>query len=158
MFIVETETEREQGRGRERGRHGIRSRLRALSCQHRAGCGAWTHGPQNHDLSQSWRLNRLSHPGAPNVLSFNIAAFCLCLFNCSFLYFSRCRFLPDNHHLYLIQYTGKIILRVTDEKKMQHMVCQIGWSNLYKIRVQCNRWNFYTHPVLNHIGYCLSQK
>ena len=33
---TETETEDEQGRGKETGRHRIRSRLQALSCQHRA--------------------------------------------------------------------------------------------------------------------------
>ena len=35
MFIFERETDREQGWGRERGRHKIRSRLQAPSCQHR---------------------------------------------------------------------------------------------------------------------------
>ena len=28
-------------------------------------CGARTHKPRDHDLSQSWTLHRLSHPGAP---------------------------------------------------------------------------------------------
>ena len=63
MFIFETETEREWGRGR--GRHRVQSRLQALSCQHRARCGARTHERRDHDLSRSRRLNRLSHPGAP---------------------------------------------------------------------------------------------
>ena len=27
--------------------------------------GAWTREPWNHDLSQSWTLNQLSHPGSP---------------------------------------------------------------------------------------------
>ena len=69
MFIYfwERETEHEQGRGRER-RHRIGSRLQALSCQHRARRGARTHEPQDHDLSRSWMLNRLSHPGAPWTL------------------------------------------------------------------------------------------
>ena len=52
---------------REGGRHRIRSRLQALSCQHRAGRGAWTHQPWDHDLSWSRTLNRPSHPGAPRV-------------------------------------------------------------------------------------------
>ena len=74
LFIFERqrETEHERGRGRERGRPRIRSGLQALSCQHRAGRGAWTHGPWDHDLSCSCTLNRLGHPGAPkpeNVLS-----------------------------------------------------------------------------------------
>ena len=59
------ETEQKQGRGRERGRHRIRSRLQALSCQHRGWHGARTHGPRDYDLSWSWTLNRLRHPGAP---------------------------------------------------------------------------------------------
>ena len=41
MFIFEKECE--QVRDRERGRHRIRSRLQALSCQHRARRGARTH-------------------------------------------------------------------------------------------------------------------
>ena len=59
------DTKHEQGRGRERGRHRIGSRLQALSCRHRAPRGARTHEPRDHDLSQSWTLNRLSHSGAP---------------------------------------------------------------------------------------------
>ena len=52
-------------REREGGRHRIRSRLQAPSCQHRARRGARIHGPQDYDLSQSRMLNRLSHPGVP---------------------------------------------------------------------------------------------
>ena len=55
------------GRGRERGRPRIRSRLQALSCQHRAWRGAQTHRLWDHDLSWSWLPNRLSHPGAPKT-------------------------------------------------------------------------------------------
>ena len=57
MFISEIETEHEWVRGRERGRHRIRSRLLALSCQHRARCGARSHKPWDHDLWWSWLLN-----------------------------------------------------------------------------------------------------
>ena len=39
IFERQRETECEQRRGREKGRHRIRSRLQALSCQHRAWCG-----------------------------------------------------------------------------------------------------------------------
>ena len=53
------------GRGRERGRHRIWSRLQALSCQHRSQRGAWIHRLRDHDLSRSWMLNWLSHPGSP---------------------------------------------------------------------------------------------
>ena len=38
-----------------------------LSCQHRALRGAHTHRPWDHDLSWSWKPNRLSHPGTPNL-------------------------------------------------------------------------------------------
>ena len=62
-------TEHEQRRGRERGRHRIQSRLQALSCEHRAWLGAQTQEPSDHDLSQSWTLNWLSHPSAQNVLT-----------------------------------------------------------------------------------------
>ena len=65
LFLFESETEHEQGRGRERGKHWIRSRLQALSCQHRAWFGFWPQEPWDHDLSRSWKLNQLSHPGAP---------------------------------------------------------------------------------------------
>ena len=78
MFIYfwERQREHEQGRGRvrERGRHRIWSRLLALSCQHRARCGAWTHELWDHDLSQSQMLNQLSHPGTPRNLDFNKSA------------------------------------------------------------------------------------
>ncbi|XP_053056235.1 threonine aspartase 1 isoform X4 [Acinonyx jubatus] len=62
------ETEHEWGMDRERKRHRIRSRHQTLSCQHRAPLGARTHRPRDHDLSQSWTLNRLSHPGAPRAI------------------------------------------------------------------------------------------
>ena len=46
IFERERETEYEPGRSRERGRHRIRSRLQALSCQHRA----------SHGGSNSWAV------------------------------------------------------------------------------------------------------
>ena len=68
MFIhFLRETEHEWERGRERERHRIQNKLQALRCQHRAQHKAWTHKPWDHDLSQSWMLNQLSHPGAPKV-------------------------------------------------------------------------------------------
>ena len=51
--------------GAERGWHWIWSRLRALSGQPRAWCGARTQKPQDHDRSRSRTLNWWSHPGAP---------------------------------------------------------------------------------------------
>ena len=67
-FLFIFEGERDQawaGRSRERGRHRIWSRLQVLSRQHRTQCRAWTHKLWDHDLSQSWMLNQLSHPGVP---------------------------------------------------------------------------------------------
>ena len=56
------------GKG-ERETHTLnRSRLQALSCQHRARHGAQTHEPQDHDLSQSQTLNRQSHPSAATII------------------------------------------------------------------------------------------
>ena len=69
--MSEWETEHEWGRGRERGRHGTWSRLQALSCQPRSWRGARTHEQWDHDLSRSWRLKRLSHPGAPYIRCLN---------------------------------------------------------------------------------------
>ena len=69
LFLRETETEYEWVRGRERGTHRLRSRLQALSCQHRVPRRARTHELWDHDLSRSRTLNRLSHPGAPVDLS-----------------------------------------------------------------------------------------
>ena len=70
MFIYfwerERQTQSEQGRGRERGRHRIRSGLQGLSYQHRVQHRAPTHQPWDYDLSQSWMLKRMSHPGAPS--------------------------------------------------------------------------------------------
>ena len=65
IHFLETETAHEWGRGRERGRHRTQSRLQALSCQHRAPWGAWTHERWDHDLSWSRSPNRMSHPGTP---------------------------------------------------------------------------------------------
>ena len=76
LFIFERERGRQSvsrgGAERERGRHRIQSRLQPRSCQHRARLGARTHEPWDHDLSWSWTLNRLSHPGAPTYYHFRI--------------------------------------------------------------------------------------
>ena len=52
--------------GAERKGNKTRSRLQALSCQHRAWCGAQTH--------MTWAevgcFNQLSHPGAPIITPF----------------------------------------------------------------------------------------
>ena len=67
MFIYfwKRERESERWRGKESGRHRIQSRLQGLNNQHRAWCGAQTHEPWDHDLSWSWTVNKLSHPGVP---------------------------------------------------------------------------------------------
>ena len=64
FYLFLRETKYELGRCRERGRHRIRSRLQALSCQHRAWRRARTHGLWDHDLNRSQSPNQLSHPGA----------------------------------------------------------------------------------------------
>ena len=56
----------------ERKKHRIWSRLQALSCQHRAWCGAQTHELWDHDLSQSRMPDWLSHPGAPPTDMFKV--------------------------------------------------------------------------------------
>ena len=68
LFIFERKTEYQQGRSQERGEQRIWNRLQALSCQHRAWCGASTHEPRDHALSIAvGMLNWLSHPGAPRL-------------------------------------------------------------------------------------------
>ena len=72
IFIYFWERERNQNVSRgeaERGRHRIWSRLQALSCLYRARCRARTHKLWDHDLSQSWTPNWLSHLGAPYGLN-----------------------------------------------------------------------------------------
>ena len=68
-FLRKRERDREWvGEGqRERDTHTIRSRLQALSCQHRVQHGAQTHRLWDNDLSQSCTLSQLSHPGAPEL-------------------------------------------------------------------------------------------
>ena len=60
------EREYEWGWGRER--EGTDDPKQALCRQQRAWLGAWTHELWDHDLSWSWTLNSLSHPGAPLIL------------------------------------------------------------------------------------------
>ena len=66
MFIYFWEresTQVEQGQ-RERGTEDPKQ---ALCWQQQAWCRAWTRELHDHDLSWSSTLNRLSHPGAPNI-------------------------------------------------------------------------------------------
>ena len=83
MFIYSwgREIECVQGRGRVRGRHRMQSILRAPNCQRRVRCGAWTHQPRDHDLSQSQTLSGLSHPGAPNLIQFLNWVICCLIFD-----------------------------------------------------------------------------
>ena len=73
IYFWERETELKWRRGRESGRYRIWSRLQALSCQHRAWCGAWTQEPSDHDLSWSQALNQQSHTGATSTLCFQFS-------------------------------------------------------------------------------------
>ena len=81
VYFRDRERQSMSGGGSEGGRHRIRNRLEAPSCQHRARTepaqsphrarrGAQTHRPRDHDLSRSRPLNRLSHPGAPRSIFF----------------------------------------------------------------------------------------
>ena len=72
LFIERERAWVEEGQ-RERRRHRIQSRLQALSCQHRAWCGARTHKSWDCDLNRSRILNWLSHPGAPSFFPFYIS-------------------------------------------------------------------------------------
>ena len=85
MFVYFSERDRhKRGKSRERGRHRIQIKLQALSCQHRARCGARTHKPLNHDLSWSQMLNQLSHPGTPRTPDLYIQLFTWhCHWKCS---------------------------------------------------------------------------
>ena len=66
LYLRERERERE-GEGQRDGDRSW-SRLQALSCEHRARCGAWTNEQWDRNLSRSWTLNRLSHPGTPTYV------------------------------------------------------------------------------------------
>ena len=62
------------GREEERGREGSGIPPKQGLCSPEVGlqlirCGAPTHEPWDHDLSQSQMLNWLSRPGAPRILS-----------------------------------------------------------------------------------------
>ena len=58
------EIEHKWGRGQRERETQNPKQLQASRCQHRAQHGARTHEPWDRGLSQSWTLNRLSHPGA----------------------------------------------------------------------------------------------
>ena len=49
-----------RGGAKREGKHRIRCRFQALSCQHRPWCRAQTHGPWDHGPSWSQTLNRLT--------------------------------------------------------------------------------------------------
>ena len=55
-----------RGGGAERGTGNLKQ---APHCQQWARCRAWTHQPRDH-VSRSLPLNRLSHPGAPEMYRF----------------------------------------------------------------------------------------
>ena len=65
VYFWERERQSASRGGAEREGETVWSKLQALSCQHRAQHGAWTHKLWDHELSGSQEPNRLSHPGAP---------------------------------------------------------------------------------------------
>ena len=85
LSLRERERERESehahmhasGGGAEREGDIIWRRLQALSCQHRAKCGAQTHKLWDHALSLSGTLNQLSYPGAPQIFKYCIYFLCV---------------------------------------------------------------------------------
>ena len=84
VCLFSRETEPEQRRGRESGRHKTQSKLQALSYQHRAWCGAWTHELWEHDLNWSQTLNWQSSRRPKPTLLLTL------------------HFLPNNGHLPLV--------------------------------------------------------
>ena len=68
VYFWERERERERAYAFAQvgeGQQERRTKDLKLCWQQPAQCGAWTHKPQNHDLSQSRMLNRLSYLGSP---------------------------------------------------------------------------------------------
>ena len=103
-FLSERQTMSRGGTG-ERGRHRIWSRLQALSCQHRAQHGAWTNKLWDYDLSWSWTLNQLSHPGAPLQLCYDEISLTI-LFCLKYLYQMDLIFLIIVQHSKSCQFIG----------------------------------------------------
>ena len=70
LFIFEKGRERETDRAwaGEGSKRGTEDPKQALCWQQRAQCRAWTHKPQDHDLSWSQMLNQLNHPGTSHYL------------------------------------------------------------------------------------------
>ena len=56
-----------QSRGGVEREGDTESETSSRLCQHRTQHGAGTHEPWDHDLSQSWTFNWLSHPGTPAI-------------------------------------------------------------------------------------------
>ena len=69
-----------------------------LSCQHRARRRARTHGPQDHDLSRSQKLNRLSHPGATDLLFANVSMTFLLFFHVNIFHFKSLKIVLITHN------------------------------------------------------------
>ena len=126
MFIYFWHREHEQARGRERGRHRIRSRLQALSCQHRARHEAQTHELWDHDLSWSQALNQLSCPGTPGIKNFKAVSF---------------KIVPKNMKFFDISLTNCMEALYTENYK----------TLLKGIKVDLNQWNACVHGLKHWI-------
>ena len=77
VYTWETDRYRDRawvGRGKVREGHRIWSRLQVLSSQDRTCRRAQTHKPWDHDLSRSWTLNWLNHPGTPYFIILQISS------------------------------------------------------------------------------------
>ena len=86
-----------------------------LSCQHYARCRAGTHRPRDHDLSWSWMLNWLSHPGAPSD----------CFLNFSRLFHVLISHCCKSPQIYWIKTAQIILLKVLVFRSLKPRCCQV---------------------------------
>ena len=68
IYFCKRERDRAQaGEGQREQETQNLKQFQAPSCWHRAQRGAQTHELRDHNLSGSWVLNQLSHPGTPGT-------------------------------------------------------------------------------------------
>ena len=115
----------------QRGRHRIPSELQALSCWHRARCGAWTHKPRDLDPSQRRRLNRLSRPGAPvfclliqgHKMSFHVCVYCISFSNVS-------RFPLYQSFTFFVTFIPKDVILFDIIDELPFLISSLTWLSL----------------------------
>ena len=111
MFVYFWKRERQRPSGeeiRERGKHRIWGGLQALSCQHRASHGTWTHELWDHDLSQSQTHSTKWATQAPLLMVICNFSFLLIFIDQNPFIRNHCIFLPSSYlsvsMIYLYQY------------------------------------------------------